>query len=173
MATFNLRTPNGYDGSRASKNRQGIVRLATDQEAALGIANNIAVTPVQVAVAGVNASFSSPPVLGFGSTIARPVASTTITSTGITNLASTSGVSLALGNTTGTLGFFGSAGATRATQAELTNNVTVGGVTGTIANYADMSVYANDSAAIRNNIYQLSLALRNIVTALRNYGLLI
>ena len=172
MATLNLRNPNGYDGSPGTQYKQGIVRLATDEEATAGVANNVVVTPAQVAASGVNANFASPPVLGFGSTTPRPVAATALTSTGITTLASDAGVAFKAGNTTGTVGFFGATGATRVTQAALTNSVTAGGTTGTIANYTDLSVYANDAAAIRNDIYQISLALANVVTAMRSYGLL-
>lgn len=188
--TINLRTPNGYDGSRGTKYKQGIVRLATPQEAAAGTAMNVAITPAELAaaIAGAEAAnFASPPVLGFGSTTPRPVhattlsasststlaavTSTTLGSTGNTALASGAGATAALGNSTGTLGFFGSTGATRVSQAALTNSVTAGGTTGTIANYTDLTVYANDSNAIRNDIYQLSLALANVIAALRSYGL--
>ena len=63
MAILNLRTPNGYDGSRATSKRQGITRLATTAEAAGGTANSVAVTPAQLALAGA-ASFAAPPILG-------------------------------------------------------------------------------------------------------------
>lgn len=172
MTTLSLRTPNAYDGSRSTKYKQGVVRLATDAEAAAGTANNVAVTPAQISAAGA-ADFASPPVLGYGSTTPRPVAATTLTSTGVTTLASGAGVAAKVGNATGTLGFFGATGATKVTQGAITNNVTAGGTTGTIADYTDLSVYANDAAAIRNDIYQLSLALGNVVGALRSYGLLV
>jgi|ERR1700679_346292 len=106
-----------------------------------------------------------------GSVTPSTGAFTTLTSTGATTLASGAGVAAKLGNSTGTLGFFGGTGTTKATQAALTNSVTAGGTTGTIANYTDLTVYANDSNAIRNDIYQLSLALSNVITALRAYGL--
>lgn len=172
MATLNLRNPNGYDGQPGTQYKQGIVRFATDAEALAGTANNVAVTPAQVQSAA-SVDFASPPVLGYGSTTPRPVASTTLTSTGITTLASGAGVAARVGNATGTIGFFGATGVTQVTQAALTNSVTVGGVTGTIANFTDLSVYANDAAEIRNDIYQLSLSLSGVVTALRNYGLLV
>ena len=57
-------------------------------------------------------------------------------------------------------------------QGAITNSVTAGGVTGTIANFTDLTTYATDAATIRNDIYQLALGLSNVVTALRNYGLL-
>lgn len=56
--------------------------------------------------------------------------------------------------------------------AALTNNVTSGGTTNTVADYADLSVYANDAAAIRNNLYQLARKLKIVDDALRTYGLL-
>lgn len=171
MAALNLRTPNGYDGQRASRTRQGITRLATAAEVAAGTANNVAVTPAQLNSVSTGANFASPPALGFGSTTPRPVAATTLTSTGVTTLASGAGVAAKLGNATGTVGFFGAAGAVKATQAALTNSVTTGGTTGTIADFAG-AVYATDGPIIRNDIYQLSLALANVITAMRNYGLL-
>ena len=73
---------------------------------------------------------------------------------------------------TGLLGFFGATAVTKRTQGAITNNVTAGGSTGTIANYTDLTVYANDSAAIRNDIYQLALGLQGCIAALRSYGLL-
>jgi hypothetical protein len=172
MATLNLRNPNGYDGQPGTQYHQGIVRFATAIEAAAGTATNVAITPAEL-TAFSGASFASPPVLGFGSTTPRPVAATTLTSTGTTTLASGAGVAGKLGNATGTLGFFGATGATRVTQGALTNSVTAGGTTGTIANYTDLTTYANDSNAIRNDIYQLSLALANVIGALRSYGLLV
>ena len=54
----------------------------------------------------------------------------------------------------------------------ITNNVTSGGTTGTIANYTDLTTYANDSNAIRNDIYQLALGLQGCIAALRAYGFL-
>jgi len=78
MAALNLRNPNGYDGSPATQYKQGIVRLATDVEAAAGTTTNVAVTPAQLQASGA-ADFASPPVLGFGSTTPRPVATTKIT----------------------------------------------------------------------------------------------
>lgn len=173
MTTLNLRNPNGYDGSPGTQYKQGIVRFATNAEVSTGTATNVAVTVAQLNSVSTGANFASPPVLGFGSTTPRPVASTTLTSSGVTTLASGAGVAFKAGNATGTVGFFGSAGATKVTQGAITNSVTSGGSTGTIANYTDLTVYANDAAAIRNDIYQLSLALANVVGALRSYGLLV
>lgn len=173
---LNLRTPNGYDGSRATRTRQGITRLATDAEALAGIANNVAVTPAQLTAGSISPAeltlrLSSPGPIG--NTTPSTGAFTTLTSTSTTTLASGAGVAAKLGNSTGTLGFFGATGATKVTQGAITNSVTAGGSTGTIANYTDLTVYANDAAAIRNDIYQLSLALANVVGAMRSYGLLV
>lgn len=108
-----------------------------------------------------------------GASVLAATTATTLGSTGNTALASGAGATAALGNTTGTVGFFGSAGTTRATQAAITNSVTVGGTTGTIADFTDLSVYATDAPTIRNDIYQLALALQNTIAALRSYGLLV
>lgn len=168
----------GYppDASAPANVVNSTVRAATAAEAAAGTLQNVYISPA-TAQSATALDFASPPVAGYGSTTPRPVAattvtSTTLTSTGATTLASGAGVATILGNATGTLGFYGSAGAARATQAAITNSVAVGGTTGTIANYTDLTTYATDAAAIRNNIYQLSLALSNVVTALRAYGLL-
>lgn len=71
------------------------------------------------------------------------------------------------------LGFFNATPVVRQTDgAALTNNVTSGGTTDTIANYTDLIIYANDSAAIRNDIYQLARKIKIVDDALRTYGLL-
>lgn len=71
-----------------------------------------------------------------------------------------------------TMGFFGVApGAQGTSGANLTNNVTAGGSTDVIANYTDLVTYANDAAAIRNDIYQLSKKLKQINDGLRVLGL--
>ncbi len=73
----------------------------------------------------------------------------------------------------GNVGFYGVEPVAQQTRgATLTNNVTAGGTTDTIANYTDLTTYANDAAAIRNDIYQLARALAQHDTALRAYGLL-
>lgn len=59
----------------------------------------------------------------------------------------------------------------RVSAADLTNSVTAGGVNDTIANYTDLTTYATDAAAIRNNIYQLARQLKQINDGLRAYGL--
>ena len=149
----------------ASETVAGIAEIATTAEVTTGTDDTRIVSPLKLAQ-----RFASPPAIG--STAPAGGAFTTLTSTGATNIGSGAGVAAQVGNTTGTLGFYGSVGATRVTQAALTNSVTAGGVTGTIANFTDLSVYANDAATIRNDIYQLSLALANVVGALRSYGLL-
>lgn len=71
------------------------------------------------------------------------------------------------------IGVLSNAGAPVAQQARgatLTNNVTAGGTDDTIANFTDLTTYANDAAAIRNDIYQLARALRMHDVAMRAYG---
>ena len=70
-----------------------------------------------------------------------------------------------------TLGFFSVTPVAQQTVDAITNSVTSGGTTGTIANYTDLTVYANDAAAIRNDLYQLARAVAQHATALRNLGL--
>lgn len=70
------------------------------------------------------------------------------------------------------LGFFAHAASTQPTSgADLTNNVTSGGVNNTIADYGIVD-YATDGAAIRNNIYQLARKLAQVNNGLRTLGLL-
>ncbi len=91
------------------------------------------------------------------------------------------GGNVVVGSTTGTkfgtattqkMGWYNATPVVQQTQGAITNSVTAGGTTGTIANYTDLSVYANDSTAIRNDIYQLALGLQGCIAALRTYGLL-
>jgi|SRR3990167_21754 len=71
------------------------------------------------------------------------------------------------------LGFWNKAPAIQPTNGvNLTNNVTSGGTDDTIANYTDLSIYANDAAAIRNNLYQLAKKLKVVNDALRTIGLM-
>lgn len=71
------------------------------------------------------------------------------------------------------VGFFAVAAvAQQASGANLTNNVSSGGTDDTIADIADLTVYANAAADIRNNIYQLARKLKQVNDALRAYGLL-
>lgn len=70
------------------------------------------------------------------------------------------------------LGFFNASPVVQPTNgADLTNNVTSGGTNNTIANYTDLSTYANDAAAIRNDIYQLARKLKTVNDTLRTLGL--
>jgi hypothetical protein len=72
----------------------------------------------------------------------------------------------------GNMGFFATAPAAQQTSgANLTNNVTSGGVNDTIADFTSLTVYATDAAAIRNDIYQLARKLKQINDGLRTYGL--
>jgi len=70
------------------------------------------------------------------------------------------------------VGFFSTTPAAKQTSgANLTNNVTAGGVNDTIANFTDLVIYANDASAIRNDIHQLARKLKQINDGLRTYGL--
>jgi hypothetical protein len=72
-------------------------------------------------------------------------------------------------NTTG-IGFFNATPVAQQTVGAVTNNVTAGGVNGTIADYALVD-YATDGASIRNNLHQLGRSVAQVATALRNLGL--
>lgn len=70
------------------------------------------------------------------------------------------------------IGFLGAAAVVQQTGGQnLTNNVTSGGTTGQIDDFAG-SLYATDAATIRNDIYQLARALKQDHDALRLYGFL-
>lgn len=71
---------------------------------------------------------------------------------------------------TTTFGAFGVAAVAQQTVGAITNSVTSGGTSGTIANFTDLTIYANDAAAIRNDIYQLARSVSQDHTALRNLG---
>ena len=72
-----------------------------------------------------------------------------------------------------TVGFFGTAPAVQqVSAANLTNNVTAGGTDNVIADFTDLTTYANDAATIRNDIYQLARKLKQVNDGLRVYGLL-
>jgi hypothetical protein len=73
----------------------------------------------------------------------------------------------------GNVGFFATTPiAQQVSGGDLTNNVTAGGTTDQLDNFTDLTVYANDAAAIRNDIYQLARKLKQVNDALRDYGLL-
>jgi hypothetical protein len=74
-AISNERPPTGYTGKPATDFRMGLVRFATSAEATAGIANNLAITPAELAASGA-ANFASPPVLG--STTPNAVHATTL-----------------------------------------------------------------------------------------------
>lgn len=153
------------------------VRAATATETAAGTLGNAYVSPATLGPS-ITLDFASP----------SPIGSTTPNTGKFTTLQVTTGpvtlgegVNIVGGTATGSkigtattqkFGFYNATPVIQQTQAALTNSVTAGGVTGTIANYTDLTVYANDATAIRNDIYQLSLALSNVITALRTYGLL-
>lgn len=92
-------------------------------------------------------------------------------------LVNTTGAQLVLGaasvatKVVGNVGFFNATPVAQQTVGAVTNNVTSGGTTGTIANYTDLVTYANDAAAIRNNLYQLARSVAQLATAVRNLGL--
>lgn len=100
-----------------------------------------------------------------GSITSGAIGSGAITSTG-----AIAGVSIA---TSGGAGFHGESVQAQISglDADLTNSVTSGGTTNTIADYSDLSTYATDAAAIRNNIYQLARSLKVIQDGLRDLGL--
>lgn len=75
-----------------------------------------------------------------------------------------------LGASGSSIGFFGTTPTTRAAIAALTNNITSGGSTDTLTNWTDLTIYANDAAAIRNCAYQTGLKLAALVTELRAKG---
>ena len=71
------------------------------------------------------------------------------------------------------ISFFGFTTAVKQTSgADVTNNVTAGGTTDQLDDFTNLTVYATDAAAIRNDIYQLSRKVKQINDALRLYGLL-
>lgn len=73
----------------------------------------------------------------------------------------------------GNVGFYGVTPVAQATGGEnITNSVTSGGTSGTIANFTDLTIYANDAAAIRNDIFQLARALKQDHDQLRALGFL-
>lgn len=96
------------------------------------------------------------------------------TGKGITIVNAGSGPSLEVvsGSTklNGTIGVFGAAPVGQQTAPTLVNNITAGGVNDTLANYADLVVYANDAAAIRNDLYQLGRKLEQLIAGVHNLG---
>lgn len=75
------------------------------------------------------------------------------------------------GSAAGMIGVLGAAAVVRQTSgANLTNNVTAGGVDDQIKNYTGLTTYSTDAADIRNNIYQLARKLKQVNDAMRLYG---
>lgn len=177
-----MSNPLGYAGFPADQStaqtKASVVRAATTAEVAAASLKNAYVSP---ATAGglETAVFAAPPALG--STTPNAVHATTLgVTTGPITLSNS--VNIVAGTSAGTkigtatnqkFGFYNATPVVQQTQTAtaLTNSVTAGGTTGTIANFTDLSVYANDAATIRNDIYQLSLALSNVITLLKAYGL--
>jgi len=81
------------------------------------------------------------------------------------------GNNIKIGSATSSLGFYGVSVKAQQTVGAVTNSVTVGGTSGIIADYSDLTVYANDAAAIRNDIYQLARSVAQLTVAVRNLGL--
>lgn len=82
-------------------------------------------------------------------------------------------ISIAANGSVAQLGFYGTTPVSKQTDgAALTNNVTSGGTTDTIANFTSLSVYATDAATIRNDIFQLARKIKIVDDAMRAYGLL-
>lgn len=99
--------------------------------------------------------------------------------TGVSQPGGADTVSLVAGGTetvrvgNGTFGIFTKNAAPAAQQtsgANITNNVTSGGTDDTIANFTDLTTYATDAAAIRNDIYQLARKVKQINDGLRTLG---
>ena len=97
-----------------------------------------------------------------------------ITITDAKNIVLATGTGTIIGTTTSQkLGFFAKAPVIQQVDgATLTNSVTVGGTTNTIADFTSLTVYATDAAAIRNDIYQLARKQKITTDALRALGLL-
>lgn len=65
---------------------------------------------------------------------------------------------------------FGVAPVAAQTVDAVTNNVTSGGTSATIANFTDLTIYGNDSATIRNDIFQLARSLAQLTVMARAFG---
>lgn len=113
--------------------------------------------------------------LGLGTFATQNIAAVpTLTFADTANIVFNTGTGTKIGTSTSQkFAFFNATPVVQQTDgAGLTNNVTSGGTDNTIANFTDLSTYANDAAAIRNNIYQLARKVKIIGDALRTYGLL-
>lgn len=79
-----------------------------------------------------------------------------------------------LGASSTTLAFFGAVGTTQPNAGgTITNSITSGGTADTFVDYTDLTVYATDAAAIRNNMYQLAAKVKKMDDALRALGIFI
>jgi hypothetical protein len=77
----------------------------------------------------------------------------------------------ALAHTGTTAGLYGATAAVQgAVGTTMVNSVTSGGTTGTVANYTDLTIYANDAATIRNNFYQLASKVNALEAKLKLLG---
>lgn len=114
-------------------------------------------------------------IAGAGTTLAGPLSLTgAVTLANAINIIINTSTGSKIGTgTTQKIGFWNAAPIVQPTNgADLTNNVTSGGTSDTVANFTDLTIYANDSAAIRNDIYQLARKLKVVNDALRLMGLL-
>ncbi len=139
MTTLNLRNPNGYDGQPGTSTKQGIVRFATAAEAAAGTLDNVAISPA-TAQSATALDFASPPVLGFGSTTARPVHATTLSAVGATTINTSGAAATTIGTGgTGTVAIGNATGNTAVTGSLTTTTTltaTLGAITATNGNLA-------------------------------------
>lgn len=103
-----------------------------------------------------------------GSLHARPGTGTS--TNGSLRLKNASGTDRLVINSTGIGVFNTTPVGQQASGANLTNNVTSGGTDDTVANFTDLTTYANDAATIRNDIYQLARKLKQVNDAMRLYG---
>lgn len=142
--------PPGVTGTPSTQ--PASVRAATAAEAAAGVLDNVYLTPKTDPTA-LASDFASPPVLGFGSTIPRPVNATSLSASG-------------------PIGLFGAPQIGQQLQGAIVNNVSASGITGTIANFSNLTTYSADAPTIKADIYQLALGLQGCIAALRKYGLL-
>jgi len=86
-------------------------------------------------------------------------------------IGTTNGMQFGSGSTV-KIGWWGATPVVRSAVATLTNSVTAGGTTDTVANFTDLVIYANDASTIRDDIYQLARKVRELTEALRLYGIL-
>lgn len=115
----NLRTPNGYDGSPSTTRKMGIVRLATDAEAAARTAKNVALSPSQGAssVPDATTSVKGKAALATGAeAVTGTDANKIITPSTLTSRLAAPG---AIGGTTPAAGTFTTASITTATATTL------------------------------------------------------